>query len=83
MSKEYICKCVNKHVPLPIELKPLIMGEEVIYLCPTSFDNLMRLLEEYTSAGGRPPGSVRKHYSEYIQGIAAEIVDNRGGIRVD
>lgn len=80
--EEYTCKCVGKHIPLPLELNPLIVEEETIYLCPTSFQNLQHLLGEYTSHGGRPPGSVRKHYSDYIQAIAARIVDRAGSIRV-
>lgn len=67
------CKCVGKHVPLPIELQEIHVNGRVIALCPTTFANLQTLLQEYGLYRGQPPGNVRKHYSEYVQNIAKEL----------
>lgn len=61
------CICCTKHIPLPHLLHEMDNGE---YLCPTTYCNVLSLLSEYRRSGGRPPGSVRKHYSEYVQQLA-------------
>lgn len=61
------CLCVGKHVPLPHLLHQLDDGE---YVCPTTYCNVLSLLSEYRLHGGRPPGSVRKHYSDFVQRLA-------------
>lgn len=64
------CECANKHVPAPHSLF-LIDYATLIYLCPTTYYNVVSLLGEYETRGWRePPGNVRKHYSEYVQKIA-------------
>lgn len=72
MSLEEVreCRCVSKHVPLPLTYVTVRTSNMDIELCPTAHANLMSLLSEYDSHGGLPPGSVRKHYSEFIQTIA-------------
>lgn len=63
------CSCVGKHVPLPHKLYLL----DGIYVCPTTYHNIMSLLDEYKRAKMVPPGSVRKHYSDFVQQIASRL----------
>lgn len=80
VGKENLCKCVSKHVPLPTVLHnhhiiPKYLGgsedaSNKVYLCPTTHDNVHSLLRAYAKHGGRPPGSVRKHYSEFVEDLA-------------
>lgn len=69
--EDNICSCVGKHVPLPHKLVSVDVGEDSIYLCPTTYYNLLCLREEYARFRGTPPGNVRKHYSEFVQKLAA------------
>lgn len=74
------CKCVGKHVPLPMILNvhhvvPQYYGGEtshanLIKICPTTHDNVHELLREYDKLNGPPPGQFRKHYSKYVQTLA-------------
>lgn len=57
------CLCVTKHVPLPTTLYKI----NNTYLCPTAWDNAQAYESEIYKYRGNVPGSVRKHYSEYIQ----------------
>jgi hypothetical protein len=59
------CKCCGKHVPLPTVLKE----HEGVMLCPTTFSNVMEYKRIWSTVGSRPPGSIRKHFSEYVQQI--------------
>lgn len=59
------CKCCGKHVPLPTVLKEY----KGIKVCPTTFDNIIEYKRLWMSVGSRPPGSIRKHFSEYVQSI--------------
>ncbi len=80
VGNENLCKCVGKHVPLPTVLHshhivPVYLGggdesSNRVYLCPTTHDNVHSLLRQYAKYKGRPPGSVRKHYSEYVEHLA-------------
>lgn len=62
------CNCCSKHVPLP-HLLHEVNGE---YVCPTSYTNMLSLLSEYRRHNGRPPGTVRKFYSEFVQRLAEQ-----------
>ena len=66
------CKCCGKHVPLPIKLKEY----NGIKVCPTTFDNIIEYKRVWSEIGKRPPGSVRKHFSDYVQQIVEQYVDN-------
>lgn len=77
MEEEYSCKCCTKHIPLPHRLSSITVGNSDVYLCPTSKSNLEVLLEEYERYDGRPPGFVRKHFSDYLQFLAMEIWNER------
>lgn len=66
------CKCCNKHVPLPTVLREY-NGSVV---CPTSFANILEYTRIWNVIGSRPPGSVRKHFSEFVQQIVEESIDN-------
>lgn len=66
MAKE--CKCCGKHVPLPIKLKEF----NGIKVCPTTYYNIIEYSDMWDLMGGRPPGSLRKHFSEYVQDIVFE-----------
>ena len=62
------CKCCSKHVPLPTRLKDY----EGTLVCPTTFDNFHEYKRVLSDIGKRPPGSIRKHFSEYVQGIVEQ-----------
>ncbi len=66
------CKCCGKHVPLPTVLKEF----EGTFLCPTTFANVMEYKRIWASIGSRPAGSVRKHFSEYVQEIVEKSLSN-------
>jgi hypothetical protein len=57
------CKCCSKHVPLPTVLKEY----NGIVVCPTTFANVLEYKRIWDSYGSRPMGSIRKHFSEYVQ----------------
>ncbi len=59
------CKCCGKHVPLPTTLKHF----NGLIVCPTTFENIVEYKRIWDSAGVRPNGSIRKHFSEYVQKI--------------
>lgn len=59
------CKCCGKHVPLPTVLKDY----NGIMVCPTTFANIVEYTRLWNAAGSRPLGSIRKHFSEYVQQI--------------
>ena len=62
------CKCCTKHVPLPTTLK----SYNEIVLCPTTYYNVIEYKRIWGSYGSRPPGNIRKHFSEYVQSIVEE-----------
>ena len=66
------CNCSNKHVPKPHKLIKVEIGEgqAVHYLCPTTYYNLLHFLDLWRTGNGEPPGSVRKHFSEFVQKLA-------------
>ena len=66
-----MCKCCTKHVPLPTRLKEY----DGIAVCPTTFDNIHEYKRVWLDIGKRPPGNIRKHFSEYVQQIVKESVD--------
>ena len=63
------CKCCGKHVPLPTVLKEY----NGVSLCPTTFSNVMEYKRIWKSS--RPLGSIRKHFSEYVQQIVETTID--------
>ena len=65
------CKCCGKHVPLPTTLK-----EYAGYmLCPTTFANVVEYKRLWKSLGNRPPGNIRKHFSDYVQQLVETTID--------
>lgn len=60
-----VCECVGKHIPKPNKLYRVDYSGGFIFVCPTALANLQSLEEEYLKYDGLPPGSVRKHYSEF------------------
>jgi len=81
IGQKGLCKCVGKHVPLPTvvhkhHILPIYLGggndpSNFIYLCPTTHDNVHSLLRQYAKSNGRPPGAVCKHYSAFVEVLAA------------
>lgn len=68
------CKCCGKHVPLPTVLKEY-SGTVV---CPTTFSNIVEYQRIWNAIGSRPPGNIRKHFSEYVQQIVeANFIENK------
>lgn len=65
------CKCCGKHVPLPTVLREY----QGLMLCPTTFSNVMEYKRIWSVIGSRPSGSVRKHFSEYVQGIVENSIN--------
>jgi hypothetical protein len=59
------CKCCTKHVPLPTTMKTYAG----IIVCPTTLQNIIEYKRLWESFGSRPMGSIRKHFSEYVQQI--------------
>lgn len=64
------CKCCGKHVPLPVILKDF----NGITVCPTTYENIKEYMAMWEKIGSRPPGSIRKHFSEYVQQIVENII---------
>jgi hypothetical protein len=62
------CKCCTKHVPLPTVMK----SYDGIQVCPTTLQNIIEYKRIWESFGSRPMGSIRKHFSEYVQQIVEE-----------
>ena len=65
------CKCCGKHVPLPTTLKEY----QGVILCPTSFANVLEYKRIWKSVGSRPSGSIRKHFSDYVQQVVENTID--------
>ena len=65
------CKCCTKHVPLPTTLKVY----DSIVMCPTTYYNVIEYKRIWDSFGSRPAGSIRKHFSEYVQQIVESSID--------
>jgi hypothetical protein len=71
------CKCCSKHVPLPTVLREY----NGIVVCPTTFANVLEYKRIWDSYGSRPMGSIRKHFSEYVQQIVENSIDkNHDGV---
>lgn len=68
------CKCCGKHVPLPVRLKEY----EGIKVCSTTFDNIIEYKRIWNELGKRPPGSIRKHFSEYVQSLVEKSLSKEG-----
>lgn len=66
------CKCCGKHVPLPVRLKEY----NGIKVCPTTFDNIIEYKRVWNEIGKRPPGNIRKHFSDYVQQLVEQTIDN-------
>jgi hypothetical protein len=66
------CKCCGKHIPLPIVLKEY----NGITLCPTTFSNVVEYKRIWKANGNRPVGTIRKHFSDYVQQIVEETINN-------
>lgn len=62
------CKCCGKHVPLPTTFKEY----NGTILCPTTFYNVLEYKRVWKMTGSKPSGSVRKHFSEYVQEIVEQ-----------
>lgn len=65
------CKCCTKHVPLPTSFKEY----NGIIMCPTTYYNVLEYKKLWDNIGSRPSGSIRKHFSEYVQLIVQETID--------
>jgi hypothetical protein len=65
------CKCCSKHVPLPTVMREY----DGITICPTTFANILEYKRIWDSYGSRPMGSIRKHFSEYVQQIVEQSID--------
>lgn len=67
------CKCCTKHVPLPSTLKEYD-GDT---LCPTSYYNVLEYKRIWNEIGSQPAGSIRKHFSEYVQYLVERTMDKK------
>jgi hypothetical protein len=66
------CKCCTKHVPLPTTFKEY----SGLVLCPTTYYNVIEYKRIWDLHGSRPAGNLRKHFSEYVQGIVEKQIEN-------
>lgn len=64
-----VCECVGKHIPKPSKLYRIDYPAGFIFVCPTAYTNLISLEEQYAEYNGLPPGSVRKHYSQFTHDL--------------
>jgi hypothetical protein len=46
-------------------------------VCPTTFSNIIEYTRIWNAIGSRPPGNVRKHFSEYVQQIVENELNKR------
>lgn len=76
---EGVCECVGKHIPIPHKLFRVQEGDTTVEVCPNALMNLLSLMEQHQLHGGNPPGSVRKHYSEFIHDIYSLLYLKAGG----
>jgi hypothetical protein len=44
-------------------------------LCPTTFSNVIEYKRIWRASGSRPPGNIRKHFSEYVQQLVESTID--------
>jgi hypothetical protein len=65
------CKCCGKHVPLPTTMKEY----NGTVVCPTTFSNIIEYKRIWNDLGSRPSGSIRKHFSEYVQSLVETSID--------
>jgi hypothetical protein len=66
------CKCCTKHVPLPTSFKEY----NGTLICPTTYYNIIEYKRIWDAHGSKPAGSIRKHFSEYVQSIVESAIDN-------
>lgn len=81
------CVCVGQHVPevhapATHHIVPLSWGgpnveANKVVLCPTTHENVHKLLNAYVHAGGVPDWSIRRQYSVYTRTLAQRAWDNR------
>lgn len=79
------CLCVSDHVPKAVQLHvhhilPKSWGgsdhpDNEILLCPSTHDNVHRLLREYQKVGGEPDWAIRRHFGAYARDLAARAWD--------
>jgi hypothetical protein len=49
-----------------------------LIICPTTLQNIIEYKRIWESFGSRPMGSIRKHFSEYVQQIVEkEVYDEK------
>jgi len=72
------CKCCGKHVPLPTTLKEY----QGVILCPTSFANVLEYKRIWKAVGSRPSGSIRKHFSDYVQQVVENTIDKTENVQL-
>lgn len=65
------CICCGKHVPMPTVLRDF----NGVMLCPTTYANVIEYTRIWKQIGSRPSGSIRKHFSEYVQQLAENAID--------
>lgn len=68
-SSNKLCKCVGKHIPKSRRVYRIDYSGGHIFVCPTALANLHALEVEYAKYEGNPPGSVRKHFSQFTRDL--------------
>ena len=74
---EYPCQCVARHIPKPVETHPCETPGGVVWLCPTASENLAILVGIYKARSGQVPGSMTKHFGQYVRDLAEQIYQNQ------
>ncbi len=76
------CRCCGKHVPLPLIYYKLLVGGEIEWLCPTTYHNVSKLLASYRVLDRPPPGSIKKHYSKFVQNLVNELWEEHVAVQL-
>lgn len=81
------CLCVKEHNPNAVQfhvhhIVPLAWGgadvqDNEVLICPTTHDNIHRLLREWKKAGGRPAWRIEKNFGPYARRLAQQGWENR------
>lgn len=79
-----VCPCVADHNPNPMRPErhhvwPLGMGGDddpanLLYLCPTTHENVHLLILLWKRHGGEPPWSERRRFGQFAQDLARRAV---------
>lgn len=81
MTIERKCLCVGQHVPeahvlnrhhiLPKSWGGANTADNLVDVCPTTHENVHKLLDQHVRLGGVPPWDYRRRFSPFARDLAA------------